>query len=91
MSPVLTAPCVPAAGRGQEVGLDPNASSEGVDRPVTYWLTADIHATRAELVAAGARAVGETADVGQGILLARIADASGNLIGLMQRSGHDES
>jgi len=75
----------------QEVGLDPNASSEGVTQPVAYWLTADLHAAREELIAAGARPVGEVADVGQGILLARVADATGNLIGLMQRSDPEGS
>ncbi|MCI0159423.1 glyoxalase [Leifsonia shinshuensis] len=70
---------------GQEFGLDPDAAGEGLSYPVVYWHTTDIAATIVSLSAAGARINGQPRDVGQGVMLATLRDASGNLFGLLQR------
>ncbi len=65
-----------------EIGLDPSAARQGTTSPVTYWATDDIHARVEALVAAGATVQRPPSDVGGGLLVAVVADANGNLIGL---------
>jgi predicted enzyme related to lactoylglutathione lyase len=65
-----------------EIGLDPNAARQGTTTPITYWTTDDVEARVAELVAAGATVQRPPADVGGGFLVAVLADADGNLLGL---------
>ena len=67
-----------------EIGLDPNAARQGTTTPITYWATDDIDGRTEALVAAGATVRRPAGDVGGGMLVAVLADASGNLIGLRQ-------
>jgi predicted enzyme related to lactoylglutathione lyase len=64
-----------------EVGLDPNADSSG---PICYWSVTDIDAGVQSLVAAGAEVVEEPHSVGGSVKIAKLADASGNTVGLRQ-------
>lgn len=68
---------------GSEIGLDPNAHSQGITGPVPYSEVADINATYDRLIEAGAEGVQEPKDVGQGKLIASVKDADGNMIGIM--------
>lgn len=67
---------------GIEIGLDPNAARQGTTSPVTYWATDDVAARVEELVAAGAVVRRPPGDVGGGMVVAVLADADGNLLGL---------
>lgn len=67
-----------------EIGLDPSAASRGVTTPISYWATDDIAARTDALVAAGATVQRPASDVGGGMLVAVLADADGNLVGLRQ-------
>ncbi len=67
-----------------EIGLDPNAARQGTTSPVTYWATDDVHGRVEALVEAGATVQRPPSDVGGGLLVAVVADATGNLIGLRQ-------
>lgn len=71
---------------GRELGLDPNASDEGLHGPVSYWATEDLHVTCDALLAAGASSFGDVRDIGDGVLLVALKDPSGNVFGLLQRS-----
>ncbi|MFI9612864.1 VOC family protein [Streptomyces sp. NPDC052023] len=68
----------------QEIGLDPNGHAQGLQGPVPFWHVADIRATLAALVAAGAETVQDVRDVGAGRLIASVKDADGNFIGVLQ-------
>jgi predicted enzyme related to lactoylglutathione lyase len=71
----------------QEVGLDPNGASKGMTGPVPYWQVDDIHATVQRLLDAGATEREPVYDVGGGgRLVATLADADGNPIGLLQQN-----
>jgi predicted enzyme related to lactoylglutathione lyase len=65
---------------GLEVGLDPN----GTGGPICFWDVEDIAATVQSLVAAGATLDEAAHDVGRGLLVAKVKDADGNLVGLRQ-------
>lgn len=67
-----------------EIGLDPNGRRQGTTAPVTYWETDDIAGRIEALVAAGATVQRPATDVGNGMLVAVLADAAGNLVGLRQ-------
>ena len=69
---------------GQDVGLDPNGHGQGMTRPVPYWHVEDIETRLKQLQAAGAEVQQSTTDVGEGKLVARVSDADGNAIGLIQ-------
>ena len=73
-----------AAGE-QQIGLDPNGHRSGLTGPVGYWPVDDVEASRPQLQAAGATDVQTPHDVGGGLLLAVVADADGNQVGLMQQ------
>jgi predicted enzyme related to lactoylglutathione lyase len=66
---------------GQEIGLDPNA--EG-DAPISYVESGDVKADLEALKGAGAQVVSEPREVGGGLLVAQVKDASGNVVGLRQ-------
>ena len=84
-APVMDAPYyVQFDADGQEIGLDPNGAAKGMTGPLAYWHVADIRATLAELTAAGATEHQPVQDVGGGRLIGSVADADGNLIGLLQ-------
>jgi predicted enzyme related to lactoylglutathione lyase len=69
---------------GQDVGLDPNGSRQGMTGPVAYWHVDDIRAKLQALLAAGAESMQEVKDVGGGKLIASVKDADGNIVGLIQ-------
>ena len=68
-----------------EVGLDPNGHKQGMTGPVTYWDVDDLEKTAAGLVAAGGTVASPARNVGGGMLVAIVADADGNPIGLRQQ------
>jgi len=70
---------------GQEIGLDPNGHNKGMTGPVGYWHVEDVVRTVAELTEAGATEVQAPTNVGGGTLLATLADADGNIFGLIQK------
>lgn len=65
-----------------EIGLDPNAQQSG---PIVYWETDDIGASIEQLTGAGASEREAPRDVGGGMLVASVTDASGSVIGLRQK------
>lgn len=65
----------------QEVGLDPNATSQG---PIGYIEVSDINSRLQTLVDAGAVVQQAVKAVGGGKLIATVKDADGNTLGLMQ-------
>jgi predicted enzyme related to lactoylglutathione lyase len=69
---------------GHEVGLIPNGHDQGMTGPEPYYDVEDINATLAALRAAGAEVVQEPTDVAAGLLVAKVRDADGNLIGVKQ-------
>ena len=69
---------------GQDIGLDPNGHAQGLTGPVPYWQVDDIASSVQALVAAGGEVQQEPEDVGGGLLIARVKDADGNVIGLRQ-------
>ena len=68
-----------------EVGLDPNGHAHGMTGPVSYWDVDDLEKTAASLVEAGGTVASPARDVGGGMLVAIVADADGNPIGLRQQ------
>ena len=64
-----------------EVGLDPNGQEI-----IAYIEVADIKASLQTLVDAGASTQQEPTDVGGGMLIAKVKDANGNVLGLRQAS-----
>jgi predicted enzyme related to lactoylglutathione lyase len=71
---------------GQEIGLDPNGHSQGMTGPVPYWHVEDIETSLKRLQEGGAEIQQAATDVGDGKLVARVADADGNVIGLIQEA-----
>lgn len=69
---------------GQDIGLDPNGHAQGLTGPVPYWTVDDIESTTKTLVDAGATVRQPAKDVGGGKLVAVLADADGNPIGVIQ-------
>ena len=72
---------------GQEVGLTPTGDKQGPTGPTPYWHTEDIEKASAAIVGAGGTQKQAPQDVGGGRLVALVADAEGNLIGLIQDAG----
>ena len=69
---------------GAEIGLVPDGHNQGMTGPVPFFDVDDVSGTLGALQAAGARVVQEPTDVGGGLLVAKVADADGNDIGLRQ-------
>ena len=69
---------------GQHIGLVPSGGPQGMTSPVAYWHVPDIEAKLAEVTAAGATVREPAHDVGGGRLVATVADADGNVLGLLQ-------
>jgi predicted enzyme related to lactoylglutathione lyase len=69
---------------GHEIGLVPNGHDQGMAGPEAYFDVADINASIAALQAAGAVVVQEPTDVAAGLLVAKVRDTDGNLIGVKQ-------
>lgn len=68
----------------QHLGLDPNGHAQGMTGPVGYWHVADVEATLAQLLDAGAQVQQPVKDVGGGKLICTVTDADGNVVGLVQ-------
>lgn len=69
---------------GSEIGLIPNGHSQGMSGPEPYFDVVDITATLAALSATGVDVVQEPKDVGAGLLVAKVRDTEGNVIGVKQ-------
>ncbi|MGA2521579.1 MAG: VOC family protein [Acidimicrobiales bacterium] len=71
---------------GVEIALDPHGHDKGLTTPVAYFAVADLEAAVAEVLKAGATLAAEPQDVGGGTRIARVTDADGNTLGLIQAS-----
>jgi predicted enzyme related to lactoylglutathione lyase len=69
---------------GQQIGLVPGGSAQGMTGPVAYWHVADIEAKLAEVTAAGGTVKESPRDVGGGRLVATFTDPDGNVLGVLQ-------
>ena len=71
---------------GFELGLDPGGDGQppGPGGSVAYWGVANLRDTMDRLASAGVAVVSPLQDVGEGILVATIADPFGNVIGLIE-------
>ncbi len=65
-----------------EVGLDPNSNAG----PIAYVDVEDIKSSLQAMTKTGAVIVQDVRDVGGGLLIARVKDADGNVVGLRQQS-----
>jgi predicted enzyme related to lactoylglutathione lyase len=73
---------------GFELGLHPGGEP-GAGGVTVYWGTADLAAEIARVTGLGATIVEPVQDVGEGILVATVADPFGNHIGLIQNPHFD--
>ena len=71
---------------GMEIGLDPAAGKRGETGPVAYIDVSDVRGSLKDLLKAGAQLVQDVQDVGGGLLIAKVKDGDGNLLGLRQSS-----
>jgi len=69
---------------GNEIGLIPNGHDQGMSGPEAYYDVDDIASTISALEAVGAVLIQEPTDVAAGLLVAKVKDVDGNLIGLKQ-------
>jgi predicted enzyme related to lactoylglutathione lyase len=65
-----------------EVGLDPNSNMG----PISYIDVVDIKSSLHAMTAVGAVIVQDIKDVGGGLLIAKVKEADGNVVGLRQQS-----
>jgi predicted enzyme related to lactoylglutathione lyase len=73
---------------GFELGLVPDGAP-GPGGTLAYWGTPDIRAELARVAALGAVLVEPVQDVGDGVLVATVADPFGNHLGLIQNPHFD--
>ena len=69
----------------QHFGLDPNGHAQGLSGPIVFWDVDDIKQALVQLTGAGAVELQPVRDVGQGLMVATVKDADGNIIGLRQQ------
>jgi predicted enzyme related to lactoylglutathione lyase len=69
---------------GSEIGLVPGGHDQGMTGPEAYYDVEDINAALEALKSAGAVVVQEPRDVAMGLLVAKVRDADGNIIGVKQ-------
>ena len=70
---------------GFELGLDPDTTAvKPGNNAVAYWGVADAKAAHARLLGLGARENSPVQDVGDGILVGRVLDPFGNVLGIIQ-------
>jgi predicted enzyme related to lactoylglutathione lyase len=69
---------------GHEIGLVPGGHDQGMTGPEPYYDVEDINASLAALQGAGAVVLQEPTDVAAGLLVAKVRDTEGNLIGVKQ-------
>jgi predicted enzyme related to lactoylglutathione lyase len=67
-----------------QIGLIPNGHAQGMTGGVAFWNVRDIEKRLEELVSAGATVTQPSTAVGGGKLVAKVSDADGNVIGLIQ-------
>ena len=67
-----------------EIGLDPNGHKQGMTGPVGYYQVDDIKQSLQGLLDSGATVHQQVRDVGGGLLIASVKDASDNVIALRQ-------
>ena len=65
-----------------EFGLDPNPQNTV---PVTYIDVADIKSSLQEIIASGATLQQDFKDIANGLLVARVKDKDGNILGFRQK------
>ena len=68
-----------------EIGLDPSGATFG-SGAIPFWTVSDIAASVKALDQAGGTVVQEITDVGYGMLVARVKDPNGSLVGLRQHA-----
>jgi predicted enzyme related to lactoylglutathione lyase len=69
---------------GHEIGLVPSGRDQGMTGPEPFYDVEDIAATLSALQDVGAVVEQEPTNVGAGLLVARVRDTEGNVIGLRQ-------
>jgi predicted enzyme related to lactoylglutathione lyase len=69
---------------GHEIGLVPSGHDQGMTGPEPFYDVDDIAATLTALQDAGGVVEQEPTNVGAGLLVARVRDTEGNVIGLRQ-------
>jgi predicted enzyme related to lactoylglutathione lyase len=69
---------------GHEIGLVPNGHDQGMVGPEPFYDVEDIDAMLIALQGVGATVVQEPRDVGAGMLVAKVRDTEGNVIGVKQ-------
>jgi predicted enzyme related to lactoylglutathione lyase len=69
---------------GSEIGLVPGGHDHGMTGPEAYFDVEDINATLEALQGTGAVVVQEPRDVAMGLLVAKVRDSEGNIIGVRQ-------
>ena len=69
---------------GAEIGLLPGGHDQGMSGPEPFFDVGDVAGTLAALQAAGAELVQDPTNVGGGMLVAKVRDTDGNVIGLRQ-------
>jgi predicted enzyme related to lactoylglutathione lyase len=69
---------------GSEIGLVPGGHDQGMTGPEAFFDVEDIDATLRALQGAGAVVVQEPRDVAAGLLVAKVRDTEGNIIGVKQ-------
>ena len=69
---------------GHEVGLIPNGHDQGMTGPEPFYDVEDIASSLAALRACGAVVLQEPTDVANGLLVAKVRDTEGNVIGVKQ-------
>ncbi len=74
---------------GCELGLDPNASAEGITYPISYWHVDSTIAASEQILSAGATVNTEAKDVGGGMMMATFKDKSGNIFGIIENPNND--
>ena len=67
---------------GVEIGLNPAGAQQGMTVPLPLYDVDDVPAAVQALAAAGAQVLQQPTDVGGGTIMATVADADGNRIGL---------
>jgi predicted enzyme related to lactoylglutathione lyase len=73
---------------GFEIGLDPDLTDTSVKAAgqIAYWSVSNIEEVFKHLLLIGAQRHEEIKDVGDGVLLASVADPFGNIFGIIQES-----
>jgi predicted enzyme related to lactoylglutathione lyase len=72
----------------QEIGLDPNGYQQGLTGPISYFEVGNIEEALTALESAGATVAQPVRSVGPGRRIARVTDADGNVLGLMEQAAH---